>query len=315
MIAQLGNLAAMPAKRTQKKRSARRLAARWQGKWRGGVPVLGTLVTLPCASLGSVVTSIVTTEYRTLEYAMPVLSPSSQALSPASAPSASGAPGTSGEGSAGGAEGGGAPPSGTPGRGRPRAFDRTVALDRAMEVFWVHGYEGATLARLTTAMGIAPPSLYHAFGPKEALFAEALQRYGATEGARTRDALQQAATLPEAVWAVLREAAGRFPRGPRPGGCMVSLAAVTCGEEHAHAIAEAARLRREILAALEARFQRAVVEGESLPAGVVSPAALARYVEALLQGMSVQARDGVGEEGLLDIARLGAAALGIRPAE
>ncbi len=61
-----------------------------------------------------------------------------------------------------------------PERGRPRAFDRTAALRRAMEVFWVKGYEGASMSDLTAAMGINSPSLYAAFGCKEAPFLEAV---------------------------------------------------------------------------------------------------------------------------------------------
>ncbi|BCJ58121.1 hypothetical protein Jiend_15430 [Micromonospora endophytica] len=67
-------------------------------------------------------------------------------------------------------------------RGRPRSFDRDVALRRAMEVFWRHGYQGASMTALTAAMGINSPSLYAAFGSKEALFRAAVALYNTTEG-------------------------------------------------------------------------------------------------------------------------------------
>ena len=58
-------------------------------------------------------------------------------------------------------------------RGRPAGFDRAEALHHAMELVWARGYEGATLGDLQAAMGgISPPSFYHAFGSKEALFKE-----------------------------------------------------------------------------------------------------------------------------------------------
>ncbi|HZC78142.1 MAG TPA: TetR/AcrR family transcriptional regulator, partial [Ktedonobacterales bacterium] len=62
-------------------------------------------------------------------------------------------------------------------RGRPRSFDREAALERAIDVFWRHGYEATSVSDLTSAMGINPPSLYAAFGDKEKLFLEAVERY------------------------------------------------------------------------------------------------------------------------------------------
>src|SRR5947199_232850 len=70
-------------------------------------------------------------------------------------------------------------------RGRPRSFDREQALERAMEVFWGKGFEGASLSDLTDAMGINPPSLYAAFGDKEQLCIEAMERYQARARSRT----------------------------------------------------------------------------------------------------------------------------------
>ncbi|MCO1335412.1 TetR/AcrR family transcriptional regulator [Microbulbifer sp. OS29] len=61
--------------------------------------------------------------------------------------------------------------------GRKPEFDRSYALDAAMQVFWKKGYVGASLADLTLAMGINRPSLYSAFGNKEALFVLSLSQY------------------------------------------------------------------------------------------------------------------------------------------
>ena len=71
-------------------------------------------------------------------------------------------------------------------RGRPATFDRRAALDAAAPLFWRHGYEGASIAQLTAAMGVAPPTLYAAFGSKEQLFRDAMRHYHETCGGLAR---------------------------------------------------------------------------------------------------------------------------------
>jgi TetR/AcrR family transcriptional repressor of nem operon len=63
---------------------------------------------------------------------------------------------------------------------RPREFDIDEALDRAMNVFWAKGYEGASLQDLLAAMGIARGSLYKAFNDKHSVYLAALDRYDRT---------------------------------------------------------------------------------------------------------------------------------------
>ena len=90
--------------------------------------------------------------------------------------------------------------------GRPRAFDTEKALDQALQVFWKKGYESTSLADLTQAMGINPPSLYAAFGNKEALFLAVIQRYAEGPGGYLTDALE-APTAREVVARMLNDAA------------------------------------------------------------------------------------------------------------
>src|ERR671919_2398814 len=104
-------------------------------------------------------------------------------------------------------------------RGRPRSFERDTALRRAMEVFWAKGFDGASMADLTGAMGINSPSLYAAFGSKEDLFREAVALYGATEGTEIWSGLQEAPTARAAVERFLRVSAESFTRPGKPRGC------------------------------------------------------------------------------------------------
>lgn len=185
-------------------------------------------------------------------------------------------------------------------RGRPREFDRDAALDKALEVFWKRGYEGASIADLTQAMGITAPSLYAAFQSKAALYRESLARYGEKEGAFAARALEEEPNLQRAMGRLLRDTARQFARSGRPRGCMVSTAVLTCAEENQEVARHTAGLRRDALGRFRARFERAVAEGE-LPAGTDAEA-LARFFGAVIQGMSVQAQDGASEAQLLTIA-------------
>src|SRR6516225_4050111 len=149
--------------------------------------------------------------------------------------------------------------------GRTRQFNTDEALDRALEVFWARGYEGATLPELTRAMGINRPSLYAAFGNKEQLFREALARYLTGPQGFTAAALNEptARAVAEAVFSgFVRMLRGRG----QSRGCLVVSGALACGEEAEPVRRELARLRQGTVTALRERFERAVQDGD-LPKG------------------------------------------------
>lgn len=190
-------------------------------------------------------------------------------------------------------------PSSRP-RGRPRAFDRNLALARAAAAFWQRGYEGTSIADLTEATGITPQSLYAAFNSKAELYAEALDWYRAHEGAALPQALS---TEPHAVVALaraLREAAGDFTRAGQPAGCMISTAVLSCAIENEPVSLRVAALRGDTLTLIRKRIEQGVQEGQIRPE--TDTQALARFVGATIQGMSVQARDGASESDLRAIA-------------
>src|ERR1700735_190753 len=114
-------------------------------------------------------------------------------------------------------------------RGRPRCFDIDRALDRALLVFWRKGYEGASLSDLTKAVGVNRPSLYAAFGDKEALFRKALDRYLKGPAAYTQEALREP-TARAVVERLLLGAADLNTAGRNPGGCLMVQGALACGE-------------------------------------------------------------------------------------
>lgn len=174
-------------------------------------------------------------------------------------------------------------------RGRPREFCTDAALTAALGVFWAKGYDGASMADLTAAMGITKPSLYAAFGNKEQLFHQALDRYGAEKLTYVREALKQP-TARAVAEHLMRGAVAAQTSSCDPKGCLGVISAAACGAE-ADSIKEHVHQRRLAAhAELVERFRVAQDEGDL--AANADPEALAHYLYAILQGMAVQASSG-----------------------
>jgi AcrR family transcriptional regulator len=185
--------------------------------------------------------------------------------------------------------------------GRPREFDTEKALDLAMELFWRKGYEGTSLSDLTSTLGITRPSLYAAFGNKEALFRIVLDRYEARAGRYRSDALE-APTARAVAQRLLQGAADLHGDKSNPAGCLGVQGALACGDE-------AEPIRRELTArraagedAIRRRLKRAKAEGD-LPADS-DPADLARYLSVVIYGMTIQAAGGASRKELRGVADL-----------
>jgi AcrR family transcriptional regulator len=184
-------------------------------------------------------------------------------------------------------------------RGRPRTFDRDAALQAAMKTFWKLGYEGASMAELTEAMGINSPSLYAAFGSKEELFQEAVQLYLETEDRTTRSILDQEPTARAAIHATLRHSAGNLARPGFPHGCLLIL-----GDSNASSANKSVRdylcqRRKELQAGLQQRLRRGIADGD-VPANA-DVEAMAAFYMTLMRGLSLRARDGASREALVRV--------------
>lgn len=182
-------------------------------------------------------------------------------------------------------------PSTGPARAGRRAFDRDQALDTALREFWLHGYETTSIASLTRAMGINPPSLYAAFGDKRQLFGEVVQRYSQSYGDYTARALAEP-TARRAVEMLLRLAAAAYTDPGHPPGCLVVNGATNCTPAAAEVKAELRAVREQAKRSLADKIDADVRAGR-LPAGT-DAAALAMFYASVVQGMCIQACDGAG---------------------
>ena len=166
-----------------------------------------------------------------------------------------------------------------------------------MHVFWERGYEAASIADLTAAMGITPPSLYTAFGDKEKLFLEAIERYALGPGSAGPRALAEEPTARGAIERWLRDAADELTRPCHPKGCMVVMSTTNCSVAAEHVQNALTKRRAAALAVIRSRLQHAVDDGE-LPAETDAKA-LANFYSTIYQGMSMQAKDGASRASLM----------------
>jgi AcrR family transcriptional regulator len=189
--------------------------------------------------------------------------------------------------------------------GRPREFDRDAALKAAMLLFWRKGFAATSMNDLCDAMGIRSPSLYAAFGGKEALYLEAIEHYFETFGSPVWDKLD-GVTARTSVENLLLAGTEILPESrTTPPGCMAMLSAV--GDEWPATIVEVVRkVRSEVLGRLRSRLETAVAEGE-LPASTDTDG-LSRFYLGVFQGMAVQAQDGASRAELRGVAAAAMAA-------
>jgi AcrR family transcriptional regulator len=190
--------------------------------------------------------------------------------------------------------------------GRPRGFDRDAALEAAMFLFWRKGFAATSMSDLCDAMGISSPSLYAAFGSKEALYLEAVEYYVRTIGPPVWDKLAEGATARAGIENLLIAWTESLPKSrATPAGCMALLAAV--GDEWPATIVRVVKkVRLEMLGTLRSRLETAVARGE-LPASTDIDG-LSRFYLSVFQGMAVQAKDGATSAELRAVAAAAMAA-------
>ena len=176
--------------------------------------------------------------------------------------------------------------------GRPRAFDRDDAVDQAMQLFWQHGYDSTSLALLKAELGggISAPSFYAAFGSKEALFDECVQRYLTTFAQVTECLWNEALPPRQAIETALRLSARMQCEDGHPKGCMVTLGVMSApSPDNAGVVAALTQSRARTRAGIVACVERGVSEG--LLADGTNVAAMATVFDSFLQGISILARD------------------------
>ena len=184
--------------------------------------------------------------------------------------------------------------------GRPRAFKPEEALDRAVEMFWAHGYEGVDVDRIARAVNVTKPCLYREFGDKPSLLLKAVKHYADTYGAPIMQAFQAEAEIGKAVTDFC-EMSVKTATADRRTGCLMACAALGQSER----VAEIREFFAQGLAAsadiLAQRFEKEI-KAKRLSAKI--PAKVrGRVLVDMMQGLLLRARAGISREELLEDAR------------
>ena len=186
-------------------------------------------------------------------------------------------------------------------RGRPRAYDAGTALDAALKIFWARGYSGTSVDDLTAAMKMSKPSVYAAFGNKQAVYEAAVHHYVATIGSGYLKPLVAEPTLLEGLLgfyaAVIEVVTGKHG----PLGCVVACTLPAEAGDSKEAQQLLSTVFAQLDGAIVARLRKAQAAGE-----------LAKDADAMLLGqivtsgmfaLSIRARSGANRRVLTKLAR------------
>ena len=187
-------------------------------------------------------------------------------------------------------------------RGRPKCFDEQEALQKAMMLFWKYGYEATAMSDLTKALNLTAPSIYSTFGDKSQLFHACLDYYLEHEACSLDLIFQQAETAKVAIELYLYENLKKLLQEDKPTGCMLVTATMNCSEQHQPLQHDLLLKRQQVKEKIYQRLQQGVEDGDLSSDADIQ--AMTDYYSTVIQGLTMQARDGVAIEQLENVVTL-----------
>ncbi|TKI08856.1 TetR/AcrR family transcriptional regulator [Martelella alba] len=177
--------------------------------------------------------------------------------------------------------------------GRPREFDRDKAVDKAMNLFWQKGFESASLADLRQTLQLSSASFYAAFGSKQALYKECLERYTQSCG-EVASVLNNESLSPKVAMQTMLHKTIAMQTSPQsPAGCMAVLSGLNCDDENKEIELLAQTVRQQTRDAVRRCVVRGIEQGEFSQS--VNPDEFTLLLDCFIKGIAIEARDGVTE--------------------
>lgn len=193
------------------------------------------------------------------------------------------------------------PPDPVKRRGRPKCFDEEIALEKAMLLFWQYGYEATSINDLTQALGITAPSLYSSFGGKAALFEKCLNYYLQHEACLVDEIFKKSRTAKVAIEIYLFETLKRLIQENKPVGCMLVVSTMNCSNANLDIQQQLLEKRLNNKTKIYDRLKRGQLDGDIPYSSDIR--VMTDYFMTLIQGMTIQARDGATYEQLENVLR------------
>nr|WP_277606409.1 TetR/AcrR family transcriptional regulator [Acinetobacter sp. NIPH 2699] len=175
-------------------------------------------------------------------------------------------------------------------RGRPKCFDEQQALEKAMLLFWEHGYEATSISDLTQALALTAPSLYSSFGDKSGLFYKCIDYYLAHEACPIEAIFLEAKSAKVAFELFLYDNVQRLAQPNKPSGCMLVVATMNCSDNAQAIQHNILEKRLQTKQKMLQRLQQGLAEGDLLETAPLQE--MADFYSTVLQGLTIQARDG-----------------------
>lgn len=181
-------------------------------------------------------------------------------------------------------------------RGRPRQYDEASALQAAGQVFWSKGFSATSLDDLSAAMDMNRPSIYRAFGDKEAVYRKALAQFCEGMESAFEQTMLGEDDIRKALGKFYRDALGVYTSGEQPKGCMVMSTAVVAATWHPEIQADLLNVIRGLDKKMALRLEQARASGQL--ASSVDVAGRATIAQSLLHSLSLRARAGESQSQL-----------------
>lgn len=185
--------------------------------------------------------------------------------------------------------------------GRPKSFDKEAALEKALDVFWTQGYDGASLKDLTAAMGINKPSMYATFGNKEQLYLQAIEMYKLREGAPFFEALNQQ-SIRDVIAAVFCGIVEAKCSNEKHKGCLMIQSSLACSDDSHIIKTSALKMRGEFIQLIQERFDKAAEDGQLIDNA--NTQLMTHYAVTMLDGLQIHSVDTPPQEMLNNVAKM-----------